>query len=90
MNNLINYFIEANLYLICFYLLYQIILVRDKHFRFNRVFLLGGIIFSLILPFISYNIASMQESSGSLEGYILLPAVTITSAQTESVAKEYQ
>ena len=85
MNNLINYFIEANLYLICFYLLYQIILVRDKHFRFNRAFLLGGIIFSLVLPFISYNLASMQESSGSLGGYIILPAITITSAQTESV-----
>ena len=85
MNNLVNYFIEANLYLICFYLLYQIILARDKHFRFNRAFLIGGIIFSLLLPFISYNLASMQDSSGSLGGYILLPAITITSAQTESV-----
>jgi hypothetical protein len=85
MNSLLNYFIEANLYLICFYALYQIVLVRHKHFRFNRAFLLGGIILSLLLPMVSFQLAGMQNSSSGLEGYIILPAVTITSAQTESV-----
>lgn len=55
MNNLLSYFIEANLYLACFYLLYQILLVKDQHFRFNRAFLLGGILLSLILPLLSYD-----------------------------------
>lgn len=81
MNNFVNYFIEANLYLVCFYLLYQIILVRDKHFRFNRIFLLGGIFLSMMLPLLSFSIAT----ENTLEGYIILPVVTITAAQTESV-----
>ena len=85
MNSLLNYFIEANLYLICFYALYQIVLVRHKHFRFNRAFLLGGIILSLLLPMVSFQLAGMQNAPGTIEGYIILPAVTITSAQTESV-----
>lgn len=85
MNNLLNYFIEVNLYLICFYLLYQILLAGDKHFRFNRAFLLGGIFFSLALPMLSFSISTTQESSNIFEGYIMLPAITITEVQTESV-----
>jgi TonB family protein len=85
MNNLLSYFIEANLYLVCFYLLYQILLVRDQHFRFNRGFLLGGILLSLVLPLLSFSISPTPEVSNSFEGYIILPAITITEVQTESV-----
>ena len=81
MNNLLSYFIEANLYLACFYLLYQILLVRDKHFKFNRAFLLGGIMLSLGLPLLTIEVSS----PGTLQGYIVLPAITITEVQTESV-----
>jgi TonB family protein len=83
MNSLLGYFIEANLYLVCFYLLYQILLVRDKHFRFNRAFLLGGIFLSLVLPALSFHIT--PEPSNAFEGYIILPVITITSVQTESI-----
>ena len=86
MNSFINYFLEANLYLICFYLIYQILLVRDKHFRFNRAFLVSSLFLSLALPMFSFNIIqSTAQSSTSFEGYIILPAITITTAQTESV-----
>ena len=84
MNNLLNFFIEANLYLICFYLLYQILLAGDKHFRFNRAFLLGGITLSLLLPMLSITI-SPTESANTFEGYLMLPAITITEVRTESV-----
>ena len=85
MNNLLNFFIEANLYLICFYLLYQLLLSHDTHFRFNRAFLLGGILFSLILPILSFSISSNANSINTFEGYIMLPAITITTVQTESI-----
>ena len=85
MNNFLSYFIEANLYLVCFYLLYQILLVRDRNFRFNRAFLLGGIFLSLILPLLSFNVNQVATSTDSFEGYIILPVLTITAAQTESV-----
>jgi hypothetical protein len=85
MNSLIHYIIEANLYLISFYLLYQLILVRDKHFRFNRAFLLGAILLSMSLPLLSINLYPAQSTADSFEGYIMLPAITITEMQTESV-----
>lgn len=85
MNSLLNFFIEANLYLICFYLLYQILLAGDKHFRFNRAFLLGGITLSLLLPMLSININPSMESANAFEGYLMLPAITITEVRTESV-----
>jgi TonB family protein len=82
MNNLLNYFIEANLYLICFYLIYQFLLSRDKHFRFNRAFLLTGILFSLVLPLVSINV---KATGVGTEAYMMLPVITITAVQTESV-----
>lgn len=85
MNNALNYFIEANLYLIVFYLLYQILLARDKNFRFNRVFILSGVFLSIALPLFTFNLTTNAHSTGSFEGYIMLPAITISNVQTESV-----
>ena len=85
MNEALHYFIEANLYLLVFYLLYQIILAKHKHFRFNRAFLLGGIFLSLTLPLVTLRFGNDAGFSETLEGYIVLPAVTIASAQNESV-----
>ena len=86
MKYLLNYFIEANLYLVSFYLLNQILLAKDKHFRFNRIFLLGGILLSIFLPLLSFNLFSTTPTAGTLEGYILLPSITVTNVQTESVS----
>lgn len=85
MNSILSYFLEANLYLICFYLLYQLLLAKDKHFRFNRAFLLLGVLLSIALPFLSFNLQTDILAEKTLEGYIILPAITISNAQTESV-----
>lgn len=85
MNNLLSYFLEANLYLISFYLLYQLLLAKAKHFRFNRAFILIGVILSISLPLLSFNIKADLLAEKSLEGYIILPALTISNVQTESV-----
>ncbi|MCK5471430.1 MAG: hypothetical protein KAI99_23055, partial [Cyclobacteriaceae bacterium] len=85
MNSVLNYFIEANLYLVSFYLLYQLLLAKDKHFRFNRAFLLIGILLSITLPLLSINIQSTPQAENLFEGYIILPAITISNVQTESV-----
>ncbi len=85
MNDILNYFIETNLYLIVFYLLYQILLANDKNFRFNRVFLLAGIFLSIALPLFAFNLTTTAQSAGTFEGYIMLPAITISNVQTESV-----
>jgi len=83
MNNLLNYFIEANLYLISFYLIYQLLLASYKHFQFNRAFLLFGIMLSLVLPLVSINI---QSTGLGAESYIMLPVLTITAVQSESLS----
>lgn len=85
MNNLLSYFLEANLYLISFYLLYQLLLAKAKNFRFNRAFILIGVILSISLPLLSFNIKADLLAEKSLEGYIILPALTISNVQTESV-----
>ena len=85
MNSFLDFIIESNLYLICFYLVYQIILVRDKHFRFNRLYLMSSLLLALLLPLLTFEISTSHRSINSLEGYILLPSATVSAAQTESV-----
>jgi len=85
MNSILSNFLEANLYLISFYLLYQLLLAKNKHFRFNRAFLLLGILLSITLPFLSFNLQTGVLTEKSLEGFIILPAITISNAQSESV-----
>lgn len=85
MSNLLSYFLEANLYLISFFLLYQLLLAKDKHFRFNRAFILIGVILSVSLPLLSFNLKADLLTEKALEGIIILPALTISNVQTESV-----
>ncbi len=82
MNSLLNYFIEANLYLISIYLMYELLLARDKHFQFNRAFVLSGIALSLLLPLVSIPVS---EAATPGEYIIMLPAITIGEAQQQSV-----
>ncbi len=84
MNSLVYYFIEANLYLICFFLIYRLILVHDKNFKFNRFYLLASLCLSICLPFI--NIPVQPGSTATLQGYILLPAVTISDVESRSAS----
>lgn len=85
MNNLLIYFLEINVYMVSFYLLYQLLLAKDKHFLFNRGFLLSGILLSIALPFLSINLQTNLLDEKFLEGYIVLPAITISNVQMESV-----
>ncbi len=82
MNDLLNYFLEANLYLISIYIMYELLLVRDKHFQFNRAFVLLGVLLSLVLPSISIPV---QNAAVTGEFSVMLPVLTITAAQEQSV-----
>ncbi len=65
-----SYLIEANLYLVLFYVFYAIVLKGDTFFRFNRWYLLFTMVFSLCVPFLKMEdlaSESLQEvSSGTL------------------------
>ncbi|CCG53692.1 Putative antirepressor [Flavobacterium indicum GPTSA100-9 = DSM 17447] len=54
MHPLFEYLLKANGLLICFYLLYKFLLAKDTFFQFSRYYLLGGIVVSVVLPFITF------------------------------------
>ncbi len=57
MNTMINYVIEANLGLVLFATSYWLFLRNENQFTFNRFFLLGSILFSLLFPLGHFNSA---------------------------------
>lgn len=47
-----HYFLQVNLYLIIFYCFYKLLLQKETYFHFNRIFLFGSSILSLVIPFL--------------------------------------
>ncbi|MCZ4693733.1 hypothetical protein DWB61_10035 [Ancylomarina euxinus] len=56
MIDFILYSIKSGLYLAIFYGFYQLVLAKETHVKRNRVYLLTAILFSLVLPSISFTI----------------------------------
>jgi murein DD-endopeptidase MepM/ murein hydrolase activator NlpD len=63
LNHFFIYIIESAISVSLFYLFYELFLKRDTWFRFNRYFLLLGLIFSLILPFLDFSASSIVVNS---------------------------
>ena len=55
MSGLIIYFIKVILLTGAFYLFYLILLRRETFFRFNRFYLVGSAIVSLVIPLLELN-----------------------------------
>ncbi|MCU0324494.1 MAG: hypothetical protein MUF45_04495, partial [Spirosomaceae bacterium] len=47
------YFLKVNIGLLAFYTLYGLVFSRNTFFRVNRFYLLGSIVLSFVLPFIT-------------------------------------
>ncbi len=52
--SLLNYFIEANLGLILFYISYYLLLKNETQFSYRRYYLLAGIVLSLLFPLLHF------------------------------------
>jgi len=63
MNLFINYIIESAISSSVFYIFYELFLKRDTWFRFNRYYLLFGLVFSLILPMLDFSASSLVVNS---------------------------
>ncbi len=63
MNQFFIYIVESAVSVTLFYLFYELFLKRDTWFRFNRYFLLAGLIFSVILPFLDFSASSLLVNS---------------------------
>ena len=91
MNQILNYLIEANLGLVFFYALYWLLLHNENQFTFKRLYLLVGLVASLLFPLITIPAYSTQliPSLGNSIGVYWLPEITI-SAYTSSARAESQ
>lgn len=53
MHTWLNYILEANIGLLLFLLLYKTLLGKETHFSYRRFYLLGGLLLSLLFPWLT-------------------------------------
>ncbi len=70
MNHAINFILESGISLSLLAIIYILFLRRETFFRLNRVFLLSSVTFSLILPFMRFQIYNANP--------VLLEEITVT------------
>ncbi len=63
MSSFINYIIESTISISVFYIFYELFLKRDTWFRFNRYYLLFGLVFSFVIPFLDFSATSIGVNS---------------------------
>lgn len=56
---MITYLLKSGLLLAVFFAVYKLLLENEKMFRFNRIYLLGSIVFSLIIPLQLFSVVSL-------------------------------
>ena len=78
MNTLFVYILESTICLSVLYVVYWFFLRRDTFFQLNRLFLLFMVIFSLLIPFLSFQWIPSNQSSAFM---VLLDPVLITPAK---------
>lgn len=88
MNAYLNYLIEANIGLIVFVGFFWLLLRNETNFRFTRAYIIGSVVFSLLLPFIKIGGSDTIPSIGNvLSAYILPELVFGEPAPVEMVVK---
>jgi len=79
MTAIINYLLEANLVLMVVLITYRLLFYRENNFAFMRLFLVAGIVFSIVGPLISLkNFDSIIPTASALIPSYWLPEIVIT------------
>jgi TonB family protein len=96
MNSLLNYFIEANVCLLFFIVVYFLGLRLETKFSFNRLFLISALVFSMFFPLFHFQSESGSKLIPSVSQAVpayLLPEIIITdgeiSTTTSSLSAGY-
>jgi TonB family protein len=79
--NTITYFLEANIAIAIIAVFYQLILKNETNFQFQRLFIIGGVVCSLIFPLIQIKSDSSVPSISGLVSYTL-PEMIVTAEHT--------
>ena len=70
MNSTVNFILESGISLSLLATIYVVFLRKETFFRLNRIFLLGSLLFSVILPFLKFKVYDPQS--------VMLSEVTVT------------
>ncbi len=70
MNSAVNFILESGVSLSLLALIYVLFLRKETFFKLNRFFLLGAILFSVLLPFLKFRIFTPQP--------VMLAEITVT------------
>ena len=63
MNDLILFLLESSVVLGTLYLIYYVLLRKEASFHFNRFYLLGAVLISLLLPLLSVEVPTLRSSA---------------------------
>ena len=74
----VNFMLESGISLAIFALVYLLFLRKETFFVLNRIYLLGSVCFSILLPFIHFQVYSEMPS-------IMLDEVTITASRYQNL-----
>ncbi|MCS6973687.1 MAG: TonB family protein [Cyclobacteriaceae bacterium] len=84
--HLLNYLLEANLGIVLFFAFYQLLLKNETQFSYRRLYLLAGMVLSLLFPLIKLTdlktVPSLSEALPVIR--IDEPEVTITTTQSSA------
>lgn len=83
MNDLFRYLIQSSVCLAALYLVYWLFLRKDTFFSINRIYLVLTVIFSLVIPLLSFRFLSSETITPVM---IFLEPVLITPEKIDSIA----
>ncbi|RDV15167.1 hypothetical protein DXT99_10900 [Pontibacter diazotrophicus] len=89
---LILYLLKVNIALVLFYLAYHFVLRRLTFYHLNRLFLVFGVLFSILHPFIELSVLlSQHEELAVIQTYAAIPAwaPTPTAMPEQTTAIDY-
>ncbi|SHE38265.1 outer membrane transport energization protein TonB [Mariniphaga anaerophila] len=70
MNSTVNFIVESGISLALLSVVYVLFLRKETFFRLNRLFLLGSVLFSVVLPFFRFRVYEPQS--------VMLSEITVT------------
>lgn len=70
MNSAVNFILESGISLSLFALVYVLFLRKETFFKLNRFFLLGSVLFSVVLPFLRFQVFNANP--------VMLAEITVT------------
>jgi TonB family protein len=79
---LLNYLLEASMALAVLYAVYELLLKRSLHFRFNRFFILAALVLAAVLPWVELPV--QQTMMPALPGFALAEATISTGSQADA------